>query len=315
VRIPFAIADDLKSRIDFWELMKFECQAYGLKFPSMESGEEQQPCSDGDMTLFNGLLCAAGDERGCQAVKDAQDPVSGEWHRSPRIRVLGYNDRGDASFSPDMALGVQLYLLKTKDTQRAWKWLLWIHNNVACSIELFGRCWLRAIPRLCLNDAPNAGCTMRPGDAAALAATVNYLQRHAGLQDLPDGRLRGHLGSFSGHGPAIAELDSMFNRPGFSQHLTGVSIMVMRMAGLDDPKFASAAKRIAEKNPGNAFFTYINEGRSANVTANVLNRCPSQARPSRRPVNEWQWEREEADKAWERSAYWDCIFMGKLITG
>ncbi len=146
------------------------------------------------MTLFNGLLCAAGDERGCQAVRDAQDPTTGEWHRSPRLRVLGRNDRGKESFSPDMALGVQLYLVKAKDVERGMKWLLWLHNNVACSIKLQEKCLLYALPRFCTNDDPDKGCTMRPGDAATLAATVSYLQKTVGLPDLPDGRLRGYLG-------------------------------------------------------------------------------------------------------------------------
>ena len=39
-------------------------------------------CDDGDMTMFNGLLCASGEKSGCAAVQSAQDP-SGRFYRSP----------------------------------------------------------------------------------------------------------------------------------------------------------------------------------------------------------------------------------------
>lgn len=96
------------------------------------------------MTLFNGLLCYAGDQRGCAGVADTQDPNTGQWFRSPRIRFHG-NDQGGASFSPDTALSVQLYLIKTKDSARAYKWLNWINDNVACSIRLPGLQTLKSL--------------------------------------------------------------------------------------------------------------------------------------------------------------------------
>ena len=29
--------------------------------------------------------------------------------------------------------------------------------------------------------------------------------------------------------------------------------------------------------------------------------------------HQWAWEREAAEKAWEKSMDWDCIFMGRLM--
>ena len=154
---------------------------------------------------------------------------------------------------------------------------------------------------------------MRPGDLSALSATVNYLQRTAGLESLPDGRLRGALGTFSGFGPALNDLDSRFNKPGFSQHLTGVTILLLRMVGSQDSRLDTAAERLVAKNPGNAFFSYLKEGKSGHVVAEVLDRCPDAHSPLVQPLNEWQWERENADQAWEHSSYWDCIFMAELL--
>ncbi|CBJ52312.1 hypothetical protein [Ralstonia solanacearum] len=309
-----ARADELSDRMALWEAKALLCNpgAGAVPFPSKQTNDTAQPCDDGDMTLFNGLLCAAGDERGCQAVVDAQDPATGEWFRSPRRR-LHQGDFSGASFSPDMALGLQLYLITKKDAARAHKWLLWMDQHVACSIEAFGVCLLRALPRFCTNDAPDAGCTLRPGDAAMLAATVNYLERNASMPALPDGRLRGYLGSFSGYGPAITELDAMLNKPGYSQHLVAVGIMAMRAMGQTDTRIQDAAHTLAQREPNNAFFAWLDEGNTGPVHDQVLARCPAPATILKQPLNQWQWERADADHAWESSCYWDCVFMARLI--
>lgn len=301
----------LRMRMQLWESKALFCDvgSQARKFPSKQTSELTQPCDDGDMTLFNGLLCAAGDQRGCNGVADAQDAKTGEWFRSPRIRLRG-NDRGGASFSPDMALGVQLYLLTTKDTERALKWMLWLHDLVPCSIELGSSCLLQGIPRFC---APDPGCTMRPGDAGVLAQTVNYMQKRAGLPDLPHGRLKGYLGSFASLAEMINELDSQVNRPGYSQHLVAVAIMAMRRAEINDAKLQSAAARLAAREPNNAFFAFLKDGPTQRVLDQVLSRCPKADTVLIPPLHQWQWEREDADRAWESSAYWDCIFMGRLL--
>lgn len=309
------LADELSNSAAYWESKALLCEARpgGVKFPSKPTHEISQPCDDGDMTLFNGLLCAAGDERGCVGVAEAQDPTTGEWFRSPRIRFSG-NDRGGSSFSPDMALGVQLYLVKTKDIVRATKWLTWLHEHVPCSIDAFGRCLLRGLPRFCTDDVEEKGCTMRPGDAAALSATVSFLQENAGLAALPDGRLRGYLGTFAGYGPAIEDIGSRVNKPGFSQHLGGVSILLMRLMGQTDSRIDKAAEKLAKKNPGNSFYSYLKEGKTENVRREILARCPSPATVLKPPLRQWQWERENSDKAWEQSCYWDCIFMARMVS-
>lgn len=311
----FALAGELDSANKFWLSKAFSCPIPGTAgtFPSRPTGDSGQPCDDGDMTLFNGLLCAAGVDGGCQAVADALDPATGQWHRSPRIRRVG-NDRGGSAFSPDMALGVQLYLVKTGDVQRAQKWLTWLHEKTPCSIELGGTCLVQGLPRFCTDDQADKGCTMRPGDAAALAQTVDYMQQKHGLGPLPDGRLRGYLGSFGGYGPRLEELSSMVNKPGFSQHLVAVSILLYRNTGLNDPKLQAAAVNIATKNPGNAFFSHLAGSPKDKVAQEILARCPSESNLPIPPLHQWQWERENGDEAWKHSCYWDCIFMNGMLS-
>lgn len=298
---------------NYWNSQAFLCTAAdGTEFPSRPTGDAKQPCDDGDMTLFNGLLCASGDERGCRGVAAAQDLTTGEWFRSPRIRLAG-NDRGGASFSPDMALGVQLYLIKKRDIVRAEKWLLWLHSHVACSIPgPFDTCILYALPRFCTDDVADKGCTMRPGDAAMLSATVSYMQSNMGLPPLPDGRLRGYLGTFSGLSASFEEISSQVNKPGYSQHLVGVSVLLHQMMGNADSKLSKATGTLRQKNPGNAFYTYLDKQPSEQINSEILARCPSPQSPPTPPLHQWQWERENADKAWEHSCFWDCIFMRNL---
>ena len=307
-------ADELADRLAYWETQAFLCDAkqIGVKSPSKLRDDAEHPCDDGDMTLFNGLLCFAGDERGCVGVAEAQDPVSGKWHRSPRIRQLGKNDQGNSDFSPDMALGAELYLIKKKDVDRAQKWLLWVHQNVPCSVEIpfWNYCLLEGLPRFCTD---NDGCTIRHGDAAALSATVDFLQHNASMPPLPDGRLRGYLGTFSGYGPLISDLDSRINEAGFPQHLAGVEILVQRAAGVSDAKLVSAANRLFEKNKENAFFAYLAEGSSTQTRAITLAKCPTPSTTLKEPLNQWQWERNDDERPWEHSCFWDCIFMARLL--
>lgn len=271
-----------------------------------------QRCNDGDMTLFLGLLCASGEERGCTGVAEAQN-ASGQWARSPRIRALGYNDEGDAYFSPDMAYGLELYLLTTHDVDRAWKWLMWLHRNVDCPMSIFGWCpdafkW----PRVCTEVV---GCYLSHGALAALAATVTHLQKNAGLPDLPDGPLRRRLGTFSGAGSIIAKWDAKWNKKGFSQHLVGVAVMVLRKAGGTDDRLERAARTLVRRNPKNAFFAYLAQKSTNGVALEqlVLERCPASHEELISPLNQWQWERGDATNARQHSVYWDCIFMHRLV--
>ena len=312
--MPFpTYAAEIDTRSGYWEEQAFICPAGdGTTFPSRPTGDPLQPCDDGDITLFNGLLCAAGDMRGCDGVAAAQDKNTGQWYRSPRIRISG-NDRGGSAFSPDMALGVQLYLAKTGDIDRAQKWLTWLHEKVPCTFEIFGKCVLLGIPRFCTDDLVEKGCVMRPGDAAALSETVNFLQKKYGLADLPNGRLRKYLQSMAGKGPQLEKISSYVNKPGFSQHLIGVSILLYRSIGINDQKLDGAAERLVGKNSGNAFYSILAKRPKDQIIKEILYRCPNPNIALKYPLNEWQWERENSDLAWERSCFWDCIFAKGLL--
>src|SRR4051812_26493414 len=86
-----AIGADFNSAKEFWLAKKFTCKSDAGDFPS-KGADGPDACDDGDMTLFNGLLCLAGVEEvdrdgkkqfiGCDAVRKSQGS-DGRWWRSP----------------------------------------------------------------------------------------------------------------------------------------------------------------------------------------------------------------------------------------
>jgi hypothetical protein len=307
--MSFAQDDELNRRLVIWNIAAPLCSSGGSTFPTKQLDNPAQPCDDGDMTLFNGLLCSAGDDRGCKAVADSQDSVTGLWFRSPRIRALGANDRGNADFSPDMALGLQLYFIKTRDVVRAQKWLKWIDDNTPCKV-MFIVCLVKT-PKFCRQD----DCVIRPGDYAILSNTVSFLQKNAGLQELPSGALRGNLGTFGGMANTFEYVASQVNDSGFPQHLSGTAILLLRQTVGDNLQLRDAAKTLQAKNPGNAFFSFLAEGATVKVKTEVLSRCTDKPQELKHPKYQWQWERANEDKAWEQSCLWDCIFMKYIVSG
>ncbi|MGO6692506.1 hypothetical protein ACCS54_18905 [Rhizobium johnstonii] len=319
---PWALSDMdpehiLRERYKFWEANAPICKAGDFAFPTKSSSDPKQPCDDGDMTMFNGLLCFAGDERGCQGVIDAQDPATGQWFRSPRIRLLGYNDRGDASFSPDMALGIELYLINSGDIVRALKWAVWLTDLPSHDFSFQWGNWLnylssKSVAWFC-REQP--GCIIRPSDAASLAMTFEYLHDEKGMPDLPHGSLRGTLATWKGTERLWMKGSTAFNKPGYSQHLLAVEILLQRTTQGDSDALKKAALDLAGKqeNEGNAFFSHLAGRDRHEVIRQTLERCPSPSNLPTPPLFQWQWERDTPDQAWKHSAYWDCIFMAKLL--
>jgi hypothetical protein len=150
-------------------------------------------CDDGDMTLFNGLLCASGEEIGCRAVAASQAD-SGRWYRSPHrlwewsarcpvfkadskdsLQAQKFDDDCSGSFSHDMAMGVMLFVLhERQNIPRYRKWLGWLAQNAdtskLCKLLSETRpaetsdCVAITWPRYCTDDL---GWDTDPGPAIA----------------------------------------------------------------------------------------------------------------------------------------------------
>lgn len=122
------------------------------------------------------------------------------------------------------------------------------------------------------------------------------------------------------------------NDEGYSEHIVGVGIMLMRLMGRDHPDLAEAAvilncekpanlleraaldPRMCEpKSPENAFFLFLRDGATDQVRQSVLDHCPAPGRmPATVEARDWMWQRHNNDLSWRTRMYWDCIFMAQL---
>ena len=292
-------------RLDWWRAHAPTCDAPdGFRFPSKKYGAI---CDDGDINLFAGLLCTAGEPLGCETVKRSQGNT-GRWFRSPR-RAQTDNLGEKNSFSPDMAHGTELYSAVTRDRARLGLWLKWMDDVRPCIIGGGDNCVRSPLLRFCTDDTEK-GCTVRPGDAAILDATVKGLS-----VPLPTEDMRRLLDQAGTNLMDQVWLSSQVNAPGYSQHLVGVEILLLRKLGHTDPKLTGAASALADKQPRNPFFQFLKEGATSRVRDLTLSLCPSPATGLPPEMSQWAWEREDAEQAWKKSLLWDCIFMARLLEG
>ena len=319
------LGKSVTSRLEYWRSAAFYCSASKNRqfahFPSSQFSPSQStdvrfPCNDNDMVLYMGLLCAAGESAGCDGVKNSQEPTTGQWFRNPQYRAGVVDPGGGADFSPDMALGVELYLVHSLDGAAAWSWLRWLDSISPCHNRILARCLDLIPPRFCRDDR----CLMRPGDTVTLAAVVNYVQAKAkvpNLRQLPNGVLEGYLGTWGGKGGQLIEsLGGAHAGCGYPQHLQAAATLLMRAMNRHD--LDANAKAIAEtacnrgNGFGNAFYDFVAYGATDQVLTDILASCPAAPVNSPALPNTWHWETTVADPTWRTPDWWDCIFAARL---
>lgn len=159
-------ATELQDRIVYWQERAFTCPSAEGGFPSKEGEGGAPSCDDGDSVMFNALLCRAGDQRGCNAVKLSQD-TDGRFWRSPNKRAerpaeATGHEHGQTTFSGDHAAGLVVYFGHTKDSDAFGRWIKWIDANERC-LTFCGAMPVQT-PRYCKNDR----CALRVGDCQVL---------------------------------------------------------------------------------------------------------------------------------------------------
>jgi hypothetical protein len=294
-----------KDLVDYWRANAPYCvSANGTKFPSKK--RDDGSCDDGDTTIFAGLLCASGDSLACDAVRQSQD-ATGRWFRSPRRRETA-NMGEPNSFSPDMALGAQLYAIARSDGKAIESWLRWMDESRPCWIGNGANCVKGILLRFCTDDTEK-GCTVRPTDGGVLRLVAERLGIKAPSQDV------NHLlEQFAINIYDLIWAGSQLNKPGYSRHLVAAEILLLRRAGFSNPKLDGAAFALASKHPSNPFFLYLAGRAPAEVAAAAMAVCPAKNAQLPKAMIEWTWERDESDEAWHRSMIWDCIFISNLLS-
>jgi len=330
--LPIDIVNEINEKIALWKKYTVTCQSKSEWSPDpsmLEPDLRDDNCSSSDMNLFNGLLCAAGNEEGCLAVQRAQDS-EGRWWRSP-FRALHRNctledvsnnidstNCSDTTFSADMDLGTQIYVYITQDRSRLKSWLDWIEDNRPCTINnpFNDGCILKGTPRYCIDR----NCTMKWDGALMLTETTHALGMNVG--EGIDGMRHSNIMPLSDW---ILSSSSVSNE-GFSLHLVGVEIFLLRniLHRGDLETLNKAAARLSSRQPLNPFFSYLNEGPTVNVWNKIVNTCPASdaelqklindnSDPKNPPRSDWQWQRADGANAWRASSLWDCIFMAQIV--
>jgi hypothetical protein len=167
---------ELDRRIDLWKKSALLCNHQGRQaeasqaaFPTKEPGEQENRkdpqgrtvCNDGDMVLFNGLLCAAGEEQGCVGVRDSRER-NGRWWRSPAIKLRGVDHVKEPNLNADQVLGVLLYALQKNDSEAFHRWLNWVKSIGPCTAD---ECLASGanLPRFCsLQGKESLICAAKP---------------------------------------------------------------------------------------------------------------------------------------------------------
>jgi hypothetical protein len=161
----------------YWETrLPFCTYAGGPAFPAKDQ-EDGTPCNDGDSVSLNGLTCAAGDDRGCNAVRDSQGK-SGAFFRSPKKRYEIDNNLPTTDEKPssnDSAQGVWAYIAQKHDVDAFRRWTSWMRGHKELGL------W----PRYCTDSK----CDFNVSDCPMLDRLAVYLGEGNSLCDLhPDVR-------------------------------------------------------------------------------------------------------------------------------
>jgi hypothetical protein len=339
-----SFADDLSASYRYWESKRFVCNVGAgpsqSSFPSSRYAPDvaatNYPCQEADMLLFLGLLCASGDQRGCDGVSDAQrisgQGTVGEWYRSPYQRMNPGNWGGGAQISPDHVLGIELYLIAKHDVTRANLWLRYLDRINKCAlVDLDDNCRDPTPPRFTAEGCTSGlvtNCTIRPGDAAILYETMLYLKSQ-GLEELPkSSRLGTYLrlmdNAITRNQKLYDCLSGLASDPGYPTHLGAATVYLMRLMGKHD--FDSIIDGLLSHtwNTGNVFLEYLHD--PSNVTdlrQHLIQSCPIQTNDfhltdawekRKTPASDtWHWQNANTDADWVHSNYWDCIFAAHLL--
>jgi hypothetical protein len=321
------------------------CGSHETCFPTsahVNDGGQGIHCEDGDMTLFNALLCFAKIQAGCDAVTDAQNTLSGQWYRSPRIKDYP-RLRTVNGFSTDQALGLMLWLAEepTADRKKVFTWWLdWVGRIQRCVADGCSR----KVPRVCSDDDidgnPEAelGCTLQLAVLAVLGQVVDKLHL-----SVSDPSLKAALTHAAPNAVALTVLNIQNNDFGYPFHLVSIEALILRLVGVNSDILDNASIYMSCWQPQNPYFRWLTLGNSkkadraecpknnqidtqppvdhidttdAAVAALVLKVCPAtqQDVPPENDRFEWAWQRADAKEEWRHTMLWDCSFMAGLLT-
>lgn len=275
-------------------------------------------CSDGSLTLhecpfgdsleYMGNLCLSGETEWCDFVRRSQGQ-NGQFWRSPGQVDVGHTIGTDrASFSRDMARGVWAYLIHSKDTEAAKKWLEFIRSTPG--------------HHLCKKSARGwDACATRAGFWAFATEMWDYLE-------LP--RYKKKMTDFKFLVSRVYDpIEIRFQPKGYPALLTASTLyqyqeLEKRGHSVRNRKtHRKIARYIHKREPENPFYKYLVYGPTQSGAETLLKYCPKEL-PREVPKDEWgpiysvdfegpwtEWVNEKSKRA---SGHY-CVFYINLYLG
>lgn len=235
---------------------------------------------DGDVLAYAGYLCLAGEEIGCETARRSIDSMGRAWRSPARVGHIEIAN----SFSRDMLLGLLAYLIATKDTDSAAKFLLYT--------EAIGG-------RLC-PDALDNKCSMTP----ATYGLMKLVWQHIGLTPSPKMYLYAIIDD------AVLEGQALTADAGYQLELIATHILLRQKLGDYNKTLERAAKKLTERQPENEYYELVYRGKTERFMQLFLAHAPQTA-----PASKFKWSvaPPSAERPWEASMGWEFIYMYGLI--
>ncbi|KGT80462.1 hypothetical protein MA20_07685 [Bradyrhizobium japonicum] len=280
--------------------LKSSNQHSGFAYPAkLKAGE----FDDGDAAIFNGLLCASGQQIGCDAVQRMQSS-SGQIWRSPDRRNT-WTDQ--SQFSGDQFLGVLLYLTRIQDKDLLTRWLTFIARNSKPQPDLGTS--IAVGFKSCISEGRSThNCLLGGSEWNWLRYFANKLgvAHSLPIKQTDPEQIYGYSTKALPLLAASAEL-------GPPLHLVGIQLYLHKLTGSwNNDELQKSADILLLRQPENAFFRFLSHGASHDAATTVLKWCRNRTPDN---LGEWIWEREQGSVDWNHSMSWDCVFMINALIG
>jgi len=231
----------------------------------------------GDSLLWEGLLCLSGEMDQCNVVPKNMSEDGRLW-RSPELK----NNDDENSFSRDMLLGFLSYLVRTKDTVMAEKYLNYVTNNGY---------------KLC-PDATDIRCTPVPSTWGIMRIVWN----HIGL----DPSVLMYFGNVFDE---TSQMISAKTCDGYECHLVAVTALITKKCDKETTKTQAAINTLIKRYPENPFFVYLSN--DFEKAEELVKKYVPKTKPTY--LAQWSIERNWDTYNPDTSMIWEWIFLINLL--
>ena len=260
--------------------------------------------SDGDSTIFNGLLSTVYDRQinwPLIAVLLSQGD-NGMFFRSPARRQTN-NEGYDSFFSRDQAMGVLCAATCVGFPYQCWDlWLNYISKSRPCLKQkprwLGGGCAVRSP---IYKFAPDNRSDITPANWALMGRVSDFRGWEKQLE----------MQKWDGYDGDASILEAEYCKEGYRLHLNAVQAFIKLLTGQSRVYSMRVGKICHDRVKDNLFYEYLATRKiDHNYITRYLDMAPS---TNAKFGNGWVWQSDNVADEIPYSSGWDFIFLGKLI--